>query len=453
MSRRILIWAIGALALLLLIAVPACIRQPPPLPEHLTDSTRDYSTDLPIFPGAEGFGADTPAGRGGAILHVTTLGPEGPGSLRAALDTTGPRTIVFDVTGIITLTTPLEVRHPFVTVAGQTAPGKGITITGAPLTILTHDVLIQHLRLRIGDAAAGPPGDARDGLNVLGAGSGATPAERVVIDHCSISWGIDENASTWGAGVYDVTFSHCIISECLSHSLHSEGEHSKGMLIGNSTRRVSVIRCLFAHNTERHPLIKGDTTTLIVNNIVYNPGELAIHFSDPEGVGPCAATLINNTVIAGPDTPWWMPVITVLNDVKPATRIYSSGNAMSGHLDFVDIRPTHWLREIFRPLREPLVQLKPLTILPTGQLLETVLAKAGARPAARDDVDKRIVNDVRNRTGEIIDSPAEVGGLPPAAPDTVPFEEPPNPNNDDDNDGYTNLEERLHELAHNLEQQ
>src|SRR5690606_6707929 len=120
----------------------------------------------PVLPGLTGFGITTPAGRGGEVLRVTNLNASGPGSLRAAIETPGPRVIVFEVSGTISLTKNLYVREPFVTIAGQTAPSPGITIRGAGLFVLTHDVLVQHLRIRPGDALDGPRMDNRDAVAI-----------------------------------------------------------------------------------------------------------------------------------------------------------------------------------------------------------------------------------------------------------------------------------------------
>jgi hypothetical protein len=141
----------GLAAFVLIIGVPMTKRAmaDPPPKNPATPSPVASQTGLPVFPGAEGFGTRTPAGRGGKVIAVTSLADAGPGSLRAALDNPAPRTIVFRVAGVIDLSTPIRISHPYVTVAGQTAPGDGICLRNAGLVVATHDVLIQHIRIRL----------------------------------------------------------------------------------------------------------------------------------------------------------------------------------------------------------------------------------------------------------------------------------------------------------------
>lgn len=438
---RLIILRLCALAALL--TAGGCLPPDVPPPHMAGNTARDYTGALAVFPGAEGFGTDTRAGRGGDVLRVTTLDNDGPGSLRAALSAAGARTVVFDVAGTIWLTECLEVVHPFVTLAGQTAPAPGITLAGAGLVIHTSDVLVQHLRIRAGDAPGGPPPEGRDCLSIYGGDD--APAERIVVDHCSLSWAIDEGASTWGKQVRDVTIRHCIMAENLAHSLHPEGEHSKGLLLGDHAQRVSVIRCLFASNTERNPLIKGDVSALVVNNVVYNPGFLAIHISAPEQQGPSCAAIVNNVFIPGPDTPWWTPFVTVLPDVDDGSRFYVAGNVSPRHIDCLH------LNRLGRCAKTQDVTVAPLTLLDAAAVRDTVLAQAGARPAQRDDADTRVTRDVVQGAGRVIDSPVDVGGYTPAGSVQRPCELPANPNDDDDRDGYTNIEERLHTLAEEVE--
>lgn len=207
---------------------------------------------IKVFPGAEGFGTETPAGRGGKILKVTNLKDSGRGSLRTAINTKGAKIIVFEVSGIIELKSNLIIRHPYCTIAGQTAPPPGITITNYGIKISAHDILIQHLRIRPGDR--GKVRDGRwDNLDALQLNSGAG---NVVIDHVSASWAADENVSTWTNGMNNATFSNCIISEGLHNSIHSEQPHSKGLLIGPNSGNIAIIGNLMAHNFDRVPQIQ-----------------------------------------------------------------------------------------------------------------------------------------------------------------------------------------------------
>lgn len=416
-----------------------------PLP-RLEDADRSYTGALPVFPGAEGFGTDTRAGRGGAVLVVDTLASDGPGSLRWALAQDTPRTIVFEVGGVIELDTWLEVRSPFVTIAGQTAPDPGITVLGAGLRIQTHDVLVQHVALRAGDRPDGPDPEDRDSLQILG--DGATEAFNVVVDHVSLSWGIDETFSTWYAGVRDVTVSHSLVSESLDDSLHGE-RHSKGFLIGDHTRRLAMLRNVLAHNDDRNPIFKGDTTALMANNFVYNPGRWPVTFFDQEGAGPMLATMSGNVFVYGASSPLDHHTILVSDSVKAGSQLFLSDNLgweTGDQAALVDAEDGSGLTLVDAPP----VRVEPLTLLPAAGLEALLLVRAGSRPAARDAVDRRVIESIRTRTGRIIDRVEEVGlTVPPRVRE--PLVLPADPDGDPDGDGYTNLEHWLHAQSAEVE--
>ena len=193
-----------------------------------------------------GFGTETRGGLDGRIIKVTTLKDDGPGSLRAAVSEKGPRVIVFEVGGVIPLKSKLVIGHPEITIAGQTAPAPGISITQSGFVVKTHDVVIEHLKFRIGD---GPGADAqnRDAIAVDGAKNGKRNVSNVVIDNCSISWAIDEGVQFYRKGVIDATIRDSIIAANLSDSIHPKGPHSMGLLIGRGTDRIAVINNVFAH--------------------------------------------------------------------------------------------------------------------------------------------------------------------------------------------------------------
>lgn len=450
-ARSPLVSALGGIAL----ALSACtvVGMPGPTtaprPAASASPTVDPSS-LPVIPAAEGFGITTPAGRGGQIIRVTSLLAVGPGSLQAALQAEGARVIVFEVGGIIRLTHDLEIENPFVTVAGQTAPAPGITLAGAGLSIRTHDVLVQHVRVRVGDAPGGEEPGSRDGIEIVGSEDGSREAYNIIIDHCSVSWAIDEGLSTFSDNVHDVTIRNCIIAENLSHSLHPKGEHSKGMLIGNFAQRIAVVGNLFAHNFARNPLIKGAASTVIVNNLVYNPNSRFVHLQDDIDSGPSFASIVGNVFVPGPDTPGDTGAITLESGLAEGTRVYLADNAAPTRPDdpwsIVDLRT-----EFDPRAAAPPVWPDEFAVLPSDQVLAWVLANAGARPAGRDAVDARVAANVLAGDGQIIDSPAEVGGLPEAAAVTRTLALPENPHGDDDGDGYTNLEEWLHALAAEVE--
>jgi hypothetical protein len=388
---------------------------------------------LPVFPGAEGFGANTVAGRGGAILRVTNLNDSGPGSLRAAIVTPGRRIVVFEISGTIALRSPLTIRSPFITIAGQTAPSPGITIRNAPLVVKTNDVLIQHIRVRVGDQNVPVSGDEADGVAVLG--------NNVVVDHTSISWATDENLSTW-YGPRNVTFSNNLVAEALHKSFHPKGPHSMGFLIGDNTQNVTAIRNFLAHNNQRNILVQ-DGRGVYANNLIYNAGQIWFQIDDVNDetrmVNTTINSIVNNLFIKGADT-GSRPALWFTGR-NPKSRVYQNGNIYDGGTiassgPFVDSPP---------------VPLDGLTITPADQLATQIPDKAGARPADRDAVDARIINDFKNRRGRIIDSPSEVGGFPTLAVNRRAFRAPRNPNGDDDKNGYTNIEEVLFALAAEVE--
>ncbi len=417
---------------------------------------------LSILPGKTGFGMDTPAGSGpkragGTVFHVTSLADSGEGTLREALEAEGPRVIVFDVSGYIDLKSELVVIHPYLTLAGQTAPSPGITLKGAGIEITTHDVLIQHIRIRVGDSEEGPSPSNRDALGIYD-----HPDEddvyNIVIDHVSLSWAIDENINTWYEGVHDVTISSSIISEALWHSLHPKGPHSKGFLVGFGTHNLSVIGNLFAHNDQRNPNVHGNTSTLFVNNLIYNwhgshPHRAASSFGSD--YGEFDATLVGNVYLRGKDTVKTDRNVSILvdEDTVDGSRMYVKDNWVDQRAvdswQLVKMRADDDVRVDTPPIWIPSLQIKRSAHVP-----RLILNSAGARPADRDAVDLRILNDVRRNSGKIIDSQKQVGGWPPLAENVRGKNGVPKlivPSQKIQPSGYTALEEWLHALADKVE--
>jgi len=426
-------------------------------------------TGLPVFPGAEGFGTRTLAGRGGKVLFVTSLADSGPGTLREALSQPFPRIVVFRVGGVIALEKQLHIAHPFVTVAGQTAPGDGILIKNCDLAISTHDVLIQHLRIRTGNEGNVEP-DENDAIEILGPGAGTEGAYNVVLDHVSASWSEDETVSVWN-GAHDITISWCIISEALDRSRHRKGRHSAGLLVGDSSCHVSVHHTLLAHNGFRNPLISGGGTHDIVNNVIYDWGNLPAEIVDSDSNS--FLNFVGNTFIPGPSTETG-PYEILFNPGRAGStpKLYVSGN-LGPHRP--DARADDWAlvglgfgHEGVAPTRFRVATpfaTWPITTQSAAEALPLVLARAGATLPKRDAVDARVVSDVRNRTGKMINSPKEAGGHPPMQGGTPPADadndgmpdewerqnglDPHNPsdaNKTRNGDGYTNIEKYLHSL-------
>jgi hypothetical protein len=369
-----------------------------------------------VFAGAVGFGTDSPAGRGGKVIKVTTLDAKGPGSLREAIEATGPRIVVFEVAGIIDLGKgSMSIREPFITIAGQTAPSPGITIIGGSLYIKTHDVLIQHIRVRPGDCG----GAKKSGWEPDGISTDA--AHHVVIDHCSVSWSVDENLTASGprydgpdATTHDATFSNCIVAEGLRDSTHKKGPHSMGSLIHDFCQNISIVGNLYAHNNARNPYFKACTTGVVVNNVIQNPGSNAIQvgYPDSEWTGrdvkpsKCKICVVGNVYFPGPDTRKGLAMVANKGEV------YMEDNLATG-IDGAEVPLTSGDVTI---LTEKPVWPEGLKALPASEALASVVAHAGARPRDRDAVDKRIIQQLLDRQGRIIDSQDQVGGYPACEP-------------------------------------
>jgi hypothetical protein len=388
------------------------------------------------FPGAMGWAATTPGGRGGQILRVTTLAADGPGSFREAVETEGPRIIVFEVGGVIDLgVSEVRIREPYLTIAGQTAPSPGITFTKGGFIVQTHDVIIQHIRIRTGEAGiAKMTGPDFDGISVNG--------YNVIVDHCSLTWATDENLSAsgdrfngatpeeWREGTaHRVTFSNNIIAEGLAYSTHIKGEHSKGSLIHDNANEILIARNVYSSNMERSPLFKGGVRGAIVNNLIYNPGRRAVHYNllpaewegQPYQLG--IMTLVGNVMRGGPDTVANMPLLQIggAGDLELYERdnlafdIFGEPLPLTGSYTAypVEVRRT----------RTPTMSPPHTEILGSGAIEAALYADAGARPWDRDDHDWRVLADVVEGRSEIIDSEAEVGGYPVVEPTAAPFVE------------------------------
>jgi pectate lyase len=398
-------------------------------------NTGKFST--PAFPGAEGFGSKTPGGRGGQVIEVTNLNAGGPGSFKAACEASGPRIVVFRQGGMINTSRTITIRNPFITIAGQTAPGEGICIGGGGyLNISTHDVIIRDLRVRVGDNPDGPSGDNRDGIAIA---HDSIPPFNIILDHCSVSWGIDENIQLWYP-CHDITIQWCITSEALDSSLHSEGPHSKGMIIGPGAERISIHHNLFAHNLERNPLISVDTWTEMINNVIYNWGKRGLNLGNCYPEHGEKSDIIGNFFKKGPDSD--ANSIEVSNCWKNA-KVYMNGNIgpgqPTGSVDSWGLVYNTAGPQIKAPTS--VFESSRVTLQPAIKAYELVLQNAGAVIPKRDMVDLRIISDVKNGTGSIINSQDEIGGWPVYDSGTSPV--------DTDHDGMPDAWENAHGLDPN----
>ncbi|MDE2112258.1 MAG: pectate lyase [Alphaproteobacteria bacterium] len=417
--------ALGA-ALLVMPAGAAATRHAKPVAK-----AKSAPAPLLAFPGAMGWAATTPGGRGGQIIKVTTLNADGPGSFLAAVETKGPRIVVFEVGGMIDLgRREIHIDEPYLTVAGQTAPSPGITFIRGGFQIGTHDVVIQNIRVRVGEAGfPKKSGWEQDGLST------DRNAHDVIFDHNSVTWATDENMSMsglrfdgndpakWRADTsHRITFSNNIIAEGLAFATHYKIEHSKGSLIHDNASDVLLADNLYAHNYERNPLLKGGTRAVIVNDLIYDPGQRAIHY--------------NLMAEEWGDHPWQVGQLSVVGTVL------REGESTVPHLAFLEIGGYGDLRyygkdnvamnQIGEPIpmigrytaaparivmeKTPPIWPPYVTVLPSSAVQQHVLHNAGARIWDRDYDDVRLIADVAEGRGYIVNSENDIHGYPVEKP-------------------------------------
>ncbi|TDN95427.1 hypothetical protein DET49_10122 [Salegentibacter sp. 24] len=358
------------------------------------------------FPTAEGFGQFASGGRGGQVYIVTNLNDDGEGSLRKGILKHGPRIIVFAVSGTIALKSNLDINRGNLTIAGQTAPGDGITIKGYPVAIKADNVIVRYLRFRLGDENE-VADDALKGREV----------KNVIVDHCSISWATDENASFYQNENF--TFQWNIVSEALNNSVHSKGDHGYGGIWGGAN--VSFHHNLIASNNSRNPRFSGSRTTENLegefvdfrNNVIYNWGENSIYGGE-EG----RYNIINNYFKPGPATSS-SKMNRIIEPYSPYGKFYVSGNIVEGS---PEISKNNWDGGVQADNIEAAMLEKPIPINnnictdSAEKAYKLVLRKAGSS-LVRDSVDKRIVDEVSKGIANfghngIIDSQKDVGSWP-----------------------------------------
>ena len=454
---------------------------------------------LPAFPGAEGGGMYTPGGRGGKVFVVTSLEDRGPGTLREACEAGGARIVVFNVAGVIRLESALDINAPYITIAGQTAPGDGICVTGASVHINTHDVVIRHMRFRRGQTDVAYLEDALGG-NAVG---------NVIIDHVSASWGLDENMSIYrhvwnrqadGRGeklpAVNVTIQNSIFSECLDMYNHAFGATIGGH---NST----FARNVFASNISRNCSIGMNGGFNFINNTTFNWWNRSVDGGDHTS----RINMIANNFKPGPITPEGKPIswriLKVENGRDKANRDNWGRAYVSGNRTFANAAVTddNWAggvmagdqfvtaenADLMKRVRvEEPFEMAPVTILSAEEAFDFVLNYGGASFPKRDAVDARVMKSVK--TGKvypakdarehqplyvkrrlpadsykqgIITDPQQVGGLPEykgkpyvdtdgdGMPDKWEKKYGLNPNDSSDatgdvsGDGYTNIEKYI----------
>lgn len=413
------------------------------------------------FPGAEGYGRFAQGGRGGKVLFVTNLNDEGQGSLRAAVDADFPRIIVFKVSGTIELQSTLRILHPRITIAGQTAPGDGICLRKYPLNISADETVVRFIRIRLGDEA----GRLMDGLDI-------SNAENVMVDHCSVSWTLDEGVNTYH-GTKNATIQWCLISESLNDSPLRNGHGFAASLGGMNT---SYHHNLFANHAGRNPSIAGESSNPTIrldfrNNVIFNWQKRRLDGR------PKSINVVNNYYKAGPASRELNSIVKMqCPDDGIFGEWYVAGNVLETNsgikrgrdlvtIDADDRLPESVLADV------PVDQVSVLTDS-SEMAYEKVLDQAGAIRPKRDPHDERMIREVltgRTTFGDgIISSQEEVGGWPPLLSVTPPedvdndgmsdaWERQFNPNgdlswnsaSDADGDGYTNIEEYLNQTDPN----
>lgn len=354
------------------------------------------------FPGAEGFGKYTTGGRGGRVMIVTTLADSGPGSLREAVEATGPRIVVFEVDGDIHLETPLRINNDDITIAGQSAPGDGICLCDNPLTINASNVIVRYLRCRLGDKYT------HDNDAVSG---GQYGQKNVILDHLSASWSIDECLSIYKTE--NLTVQWCLIACSLRQSKHTKGQHGFGGIWGglNATFHHN----LLAHHSSRNPRfssVEGTKNVDYRNNVVYNWGYMSAYGGGRHG----EINFRDNFYKAGPGTDRPGHILNVSDD--GTSRYYVAGNYVEGQpavtadnrLGVGGSNPE--VAVVTDPF--PYMEIETQTAGP--QLLRTVLRNVGCS-RRRDSFDKEVIGQVRKGTAPwgdrgFVNTPGDCGGYP-----------------------------------------
>lgn len=381
----------------------------------------------PAFPGAEGAGSNATGGRGGEVYTVTNLDDRGPGSLRDAISQ-GDRTILFQVSGTIALRSKLDISESNITVAGQTAPGDGICLRGSALIVSGDNVIVRFLRMRPGDELE----KESDSLTIWG-------ADRVMIDHCSMSWSSD-SVNDVVRDSTNVTVQWSIVSEPLNESIHHKGAHGYGTGWGSGPEAGnSYHHNLLVHCNSRSPRLGSERGALldVRNNVIYNMGSGWAYGGEHARVN-----YVGNYYRPGPDTRRPEQIFRVSS---PHTRMYLADNFVEGAPEVTQnnlsgVTTDEGISRDDLTVDTP-YSMPEVTTHDAADAYPLVLNYAGAVLPQRDSVDRRIVSDVRNKTGKIIDSQREVGGWP--------LLESTSPPEDSDGDGLPDAWEREHGLQVN----
>lgn len=433
------------LAIFSIIFIPGCTSSEPENESSQENKPEPVEEEAYAFPGAEGFGQFATGGRGGKVLFVTNLNDAGPGSFRFAVESSGPRYVIFKVSGTISLKSRLNIDNGDITIAGQTAPGDGIALKDYPVVINADNVVIRFMRFRMGDEAQ-QEGDALGGRF----------HKNIIIDHCSMSWSTDECVSIYANE--NTTLQWCIIAESLKNSVHDKGAHGYGGIWGG--KNASFHHNLMAHHDSRNPRLgeqagKSFALTDLVdlrNNVIYNWGNNSCYGGEAMNVN-----IVNCYYKPGPATAKTSRIVSIDKNKHPEDEVYDiwgkfyiAGNVVEGSATATG---DNWAYGVYNQfhgsygevseedktamrLPEPHDTGNNVTTHTAEEAYEKVLAYAGAS-LRRDAVDERIVENVRDgsysfegsngSTNGIIDTQSDVGGWPELESKKAPA--------DADNDG------------------
>ena len=351
-----------------------------------------FKKRIPSFPGAEGYGGTAIGGRGGKVVYVTNLNDGGPGSFRDAVENdSGPRTILFNVSGIITLSDRIVISEDYITVAGQTAPGKGICFRWDPVGVTGDNLIVQNIRVRLG---AGVTAD----------GMGLTGANHSIVDHCSISWTIDEAFSSRNAK--NITLQRTLISEALNAAGHKNypvgTEHGyAGSLLGDIG---SIHHNLLAHCNGRNwsiaGVLDGDGNITgkmdIFNMVVYNWGSRSTDGFAKE------VNFVNNYYKPGAATTKMNTILVDNEGFAGSQKYYVAGNILEGKADETIGQKSYECSGSFTSTTCPLVE-EPVygsnaTIHSARDAYKLILSDVGCNQPVFDDHDIRIIDETLNGT-------------------------------------------------------
>ena len=456
-----LIKKISILSLILSVVICCSKKESSDLDNPTEEIPESPQSQQLAFPSAEGYGKYTVGGRGGKVYEVTNLNDKGSGSLRAAVEASGPRTVVFRISGTIILDSKLAIRNPYITIAGQTAPGDGICLRRYPLVIDANQVIIRYLRVRLGNES-GEDADAVSSRFV----------NNIIVDHVSASWSVDETMSIYHDD--SITVQWCIISESMFNSNHIKGSHGFGGIWGSNFGTYH--HNLLADHSSRNPrMASGCGYTDYRNNVIYNWGYNSCYGGEKQQVesdefifssinmvanyykpGPATQSGVKNRIVnpssrnEAEDYGKWY----VADNVIEGNEVVSADNWNGG------IQPDggdSFLSGLKMVKTWPAMSIEQQT---AEEAYKSVLENAGATLPKRDPVDTRIVADVisgeatyegatyreeksvpENMKSGIIDSQSDVGGWPELKSTTAPV--------DTDHDGMPDDWEKAHNLNSN----